>query len=67
VDVQEVLDAELRDGTEIYSAFLDREWAGVLMKGGNSPVGEWQKQNPGKDVGDATVQEINDAWENRDS
>jgi hypothetical protein len=60
-------DAELVDGTEVYSAFIGREWAAVLMKGGKSPVGEWHKQNPGKDVGDATVEEINDSWDNRDS
>ena len=65
VDVQEILDAELRDGTEIYSAFIGREWADVLMKGGMSPVSEWQKQNPGKDVSEATVQEVTDAWDNR--
>src|SRR5207253_666860 len=40
VDVQEILDAKLRDGTEIYSAFVAREWADVLMKGGKSPVRE---------------------------
>jgi len=65
VDVQDILDAELRDGTEIYSAFIGREWADVLMKGGKSPVGEWQKQNPEKDVSKATVQEVTDAWDNR--
>ena len=55
----------LPDGTEIYSAFIGREWADVLMNGGKSPVGEWQKQNPGKDVSEATVQEVTDAWDNR--
>jgi hypothetical protein len=67
VDVKEVADPELGDGVEVYSAFIDREWADVLMKGGASPVGEWKKQNPGKDLDDATVQEIADAWDNRDS
>jgi hypothetical protein len=32
------------------------------MKGGTSPVNEWKKQNPYKDAGDATVQEVIDAW-----
>jgi hypothetical protein len=65
VDVQELLDAELRDGSEIYSAFIGREWADVLMKGAKRPVDEWQKQNPGKDFREATVQEVTDAWDNR--
>jgi hypothetical protein len=67
VEVQEIADADLKEGTEIYSAFIDREWADVLMKGGTSPLAEWKKLNPGKDPGDATVQEIVDAWDNRDS
>jgi hypothetical protein len=65
VGVQEILDAELRDGTEIYSAFIDPGWADVLMKSGKSRVGEWQQQNPGEDVSEATVQEVIDAWDNR--
>jgi hypothetical protein len=65
VDVQEILDPELRDGSEVYSAFIAREWANVLVKGGNSPIAEWRRQNPGKDSADATVGEIQDAWDNR--
>jgi Domain of unknown function (DUF4288) len=34
VDVYEVADPELGDGVGVYSAFIDREWADVLMKGG---------------------------------
>lgn len=63
VDAHEIVDAELRDGIEIYSAFIGREWANLLMTGGKSPVEEWKKQNPGKEVGEATVQEVIDAWE----
>jgi hypothetical protein len=66
IEVQEISDADLQDGTEIYSAFIDREWADVLMKGGTSPLAEWKELNPGKDPDDATVQEIADAWDNRD-
>lgn len=64
VDVFEVLDAELHDGVEVYSAFIDGDWAQVLMTKGKSPVAEWQRQNPGKDVDDATAGEVIDAWEN---
>jgi hypothetical protein len=64
VDVKEIVDPKLGDGIEIYSAFIDREWADLLMKGGKTPIDEWKKQNPGKDAGDATVQEIADAWDN---
>jgi hypothetical protein len=63
VDLQEI-ETELGDGTEVYSVFIGREWADLLMKGGKSPIGEWKKQNPGKDAGEATMQEIVDAWEN---
>lgn len=66
VDVSEILDPELGDGTEIYSAFIAREWADVLVKGGNSPVAEWKAKNPDKDIGDATVGDVIDAWENTD-
>jgi len=62
VDVHEVVDAELLDGVEGYSAFIGQDWADVLMKGVVSPVGEWKRQHPGKDVGQATVQEIIEAW-----
>jgi hypothetical protein len=65
VDVREILDRELVDGSEVYSAFIAREWADALIKGGNSPLAEWKRQNPGKDSGDATVGEIQDAWDNR--
>ena len=64
VEVSEISDRELGDGTEIYSAFIDREWADVLMKGGDSPVAEWKRQNPGKDIGEATAGDVIDAWEN---
>ena len=64
VDISEILDRELGDGTEIYSAFIAREWAHVLMKGGDSPVAEWTRQNPHKDIGQATVGDVIDAWEN---
>lgn len=63
VDVSEILDRDLGDGTEIYSAFVGREWADVLMKGGDSPVAEWKRQNPDKDIGEATVRDVVDAWE----
>jgi hypothetical protein len=66
VEVSEISDRVLGDGTEIYSAFIDREWADVLMKGGDSPVAEWKRQNPGKDIGEATVGDIVDAWESPD-
>jgi hypothetical protein len=65
VDVHEIVDAELEDGIEIYSAFIDGEWATVLMKDHNSPIDEWKHQNPDKAVGDATVGEVMDAWERR--
>jgi hypothetical protein len=65
VDVQEIADRELGDGIELYAAFIDREWADGLMKERNSPLEEWVRQNPGKDRGDATVGEILDAWDNR--
>jgi hypothetical protein len=65
VDVHEILDAELKDGIEVYSAFISKEWADALLKGGKSPVDEWEKRNPGKDAGQATVQEVIDAWEQR--
>jgi len=64
VDVSDISDRELEDGTEVYSAFIGREWADVLMKGGDSPVAEWKRQNPDKDVGEATVGEVINAWEN---
>ena len=64
VDIFEILDRELGDGTEIYSTFIAREWAHVLMKGGDSPVAEWTRQNPHKDIGQATVGDVIDAWEN---
>jgi len=67
VDVNEIVDPELGDGVEVYSAFIGREWADALTKGAESPVDEWKKQNPGMDSDDATVQEIADAWDNRDS
>jgi hypothetical protein len=64
VDVSEISEPELADGTEIYSAFIDSEWADVLMKGGDSPLAKWKRQNPDKDIGDATVGDVIDAWEN---
>jgi len=67
VDVKEIVDPELGDGVEVYSAFIGREWADALTKGAKSPIDEWKKQNPGMDSDDATVQEIADAWDNRDS
>ena len=66
VEVSQISDRELADGTEIYSAFIDREWADVLVKGGDTPVAEWKRQNPGKGIGEATVGEVIDAWENSD-
>lgn len=65
VDVHEIVDPELGDGIEIYSAFIDREWADALIKNGMSPVAEWKKQNPGKNVDEATVQEVIEAWDDR--
>lgn len=64
VDALEIAERELGDGTEIYSAFIDREWGDVLMKGGDSPVAKWKRQNPDKDIGEATVGDVIDAWEN---
>lgn len=65
VDAHEVLDSELADGVEVYSSFIGPEFAEALMKGGESPAAEWKRQNPGKDLGDATVAEIIDAWDQR--
>jgi hypothetical protein len=65
VDVHEILDPELGDGIEIYSAFIDREWADALTKNGTSPVAEWKKQNPGKNLDEATVQEVIEAGDDR--
>lgn len=67
VDVWEIGERELADGTEIYSAFIDGESAAVLMKGGDSPIAKWRRQNPDKDIGDATVGDVLDAWENEDN
>jgi hypothetical protein len=38
VEVQEIADADLKEGTEIYSAFIDREWADVLMTAARVPL-----------------------------
>jgi hypothetical protein len=35
------------------------------MKDRKSPIAEWKQQNPKKDVGEATVREVMDAWDNR--
>jgi hypothetical protein len=64
VDISEIPEGEIGDGTEVYSAFIGREWAEALMKSGDSPVTEWKRQNPDKDIGQATVGDVIDAWEN---
>ena len=65
VDVQQIVDAELCDGVELYSAFIDQNWADVLMNDGPSPMAEWKRRNPGKDVEQATVREVMDSWDDR--
>jgi hypothetical protein len=59
------MDAELHDGTEVYSAFLDRDLAEILMRGSDSPLRAWRRQHPGADPSKATVQEIAEAWDSR--
>jgi len=66
VDVQQIIDRELGDGVEIYSAFIGAELAEVLMRDRISPVAEWQQQNPDREVDEATVREVLDAWDNRE-
>jgi Domain of unknown function (DUF4288) len=58
VDVREVISADLADGTEVYSAFIDSESAAALLTPRQSPVQTWQEANPGKDANQATVREI---------
>jgi len=61
--VQAVLDKNLTDGTELYSSFVDSEWADRLMERGDSPLQAWERENPGKDSGQATVLEVTEAWD----
>lgn len=61
-DVHQVMDAEIADGTEVYSAFIDREWADALMRGSDSPIKAWQRVHPGEDVMSASVAEVMEAW-----
>ena len=67
IDAHQILDSTLQDGTELYSAFIDRELAAALMRGGDSPVKAWLRQHPGADPIAATVEELLDAWETRDT
>jgi len=62
-DVAQVFDAELRNGTELYSAFIDSEQAEFLMTGGDSPLQAWMRANPGRDFGEATVEEALGSWD----
>jgi hypothetical protein len=62
-DIYALMDKELTDGTELYSCFVDREWADLLMAKGESPLQAWERENPGKDSGQATVAEVTEAWD----
>jgi hypothetical protein len=53
----------LENGTELYSAFVDSEWADILMESKEGPVQSWERENPGKDSGEATVAEVMEAWD----
>ena len=59
-DVYAVQEGDLKDGTELYSAFVDSELADRLMSEGDSPLKAWDRQNPGRDSGQATVAEVLD-------
>lgn len=59
-DVRWVPDADLRNGTELYSAFMDAEIADGLMRA-ESPLQAWERQHPGRDSGQARVGEVLDA------
>jgi hypothetical protein len=65
VGAYEILDSGLQDGSEIYSAFVDRDLAEVLMRGGDSPIKAWVREHPGADRTNATVEEIAEVWETR--
>jgi hypothetical protein len=67
IEAQEILDSILQDGTELYSAFVDRDLADVLIRGGDSPVKAWLRQHPGADPGTATVGDVIEVWEHKDS
>ncbi len=62
-DVQELVDAELLDGTEVYSSFIDLELAAILLSPRQSPLKAWEEANPGKDAGQVTVGEVLDSWD----
>jgi hypothetical protein len=63
IDAHRILDVALRDGTELYSAFVNRDLAEVLTRGGDSPLKAWLRQHPGADPGTATAREVIEAWE----
>jgi Domain of unknown function (DUF4288) len=62
-DVFGVVDTDLMDGSEVYSSFIDPAMANVLMTPRLSPLASWEAANPGKDSGEATVQEVVDHWD----
>jgi hypothetical protein len=62
-DVYAVMDNELTDRTELYSCFVDRQWADRLIAHRESPLQAWERKNPGKDSGQATVAEMVAAWD----
>ena len=66
VDAHEVLETELSDGVELYSAFINHDSAEVLMKPASSPIVEWQRQNPSRNPDDATVGEVIEAWDRKE-
>ena len=59
-DVQAVITEEIVDGIEVYSAFIDNDWAERLMRGADSPMKSWARANPGKDPMRTTVGEMLD-------
>jgi Domain of unknown function (DUF4288) len=57
-DVRGILDSDVIDGTELYSAFIDSEMAAILLTPRKSPLQIWEEANPGKDPNGATVREV---------
>jgi hypothetical protein len=62
-DVRGILNAEVTDGTEVYSSFVDPDLADILVTPRQSPLKAWEEANPGKDANEATVREILGIWE----
>ena len=67
IEAHKIVDSDLQDGTEIYSAFVDQDMAEVLMRGEDSPLKAWLRQHPGADPANATVQELVESWDTRDT